>query len=660
MAGGIEVARAYVTIIPKSDGTANSVINSIVNPMSDKASAAGTVAGNNFGKKMMSALAGLGIGAAITKGIKSSLSEGAALEQSMGGVETLFKKNADTVIKNAQNAYKSAGMSANDYMETVTSFSASLLQSLGGDTKKAASAADMAVRDMSDNANKFGTDMSSIEYAYQGFAKQNYTMLDNLKLGYGGTKDEMKRLLEDAGKLSGQEYDISSLDDVYNAIHVIQEEMGVTGTTAKEASQTFSGSFDSMKAASSNLMGALATGEDIGPYLDALAESVQTFVVGNFIPMLGNIVTQIPTLISSAISSITDSIPGISEFITNALNNITESLSGEGGAKMAAEGAKLVLDLAQAIATNIGPIAQAAAQLIATIGEQIVTHIPEIMAWGAEMFKALILGLGSALDGIAVVGNDILNRLSESIKTYGQTVLGPAGAEIINNIKAAIKEKISEVGAAVAPIAKSIQKHLSFSAITGKVKSVFASVKNAVASAMNGAQSKVKGAVSKVKSIMSFSGLAGKVSSTFKSIKEKITNPIKSAQDKVKSVVDKIKGFFPIKFGHWFHAPSLSLKTATKTLLGKSITYPVGFSWHAKAMETPFMFKKATLFGAGESGDEILYGRNRLMSDIASAVEGGGGKNVSVYNTFYVDGTEDPRTWAKELASELELQLRTV
>lgn len=185
---------------------------------------------------------------------KSAISSYADLEQNIGGVETLFKKSSQKVIDNANKAYKTAGMSANNYMSTVTGFSASLLQSLSGDTEKAADVADMALIDMADNANKMGTSMESIQFAYQGFAKQNYTMLDNLKLGYGGTKEEMQRLLEDAQKLTGVKYDITNLNDVFQAIHVIQGELGITGTTAKEAEETISGSVASMKAAWDNFL----------------------------------------------------------------------------------------------------------------------------------------------------------------------------------------------------------------------------------------------------------------------------------------------------------------------------------------------------------------------------------------------------------------------
>ena len=196
--------------------------------------------------------------------------EGADLQQSIGGIETLFKDSAEKVKQNAANAYRTAGMSANEYMELTTSFSASLLSSLGNDTSKAADIADMAMTDMSDNANKMGTDMERITDAYQGFAKQNYTMLDNLKLGYGGTKTEMERLLADAQKITGVKYDINNLSDVYSAIHVIQGELGITGTTAKESAETFSGSLASMKAAFKNVLGNLSLGEDIGDELFAL------------------------------------------------------------------------------------------------------------------------------------------------------------------------------------------------------------------------------------------------------------------------------------------------------------------------------------------------------------------------------------------------------
>lgn len=249
-----DIATAYVQIVPSARGMGSKLSNILGGEMTDAGKSAGSLLGNSIAGTLKKVLGAAAIGDAL----KRTLTEGAALQQSHGGVETLFKESAPTVIANAEQAYRTAGLSANAYMEQVTSFSASLLQSLGGDTAAAANVADMALQDMSDNANKFGTSMDSITQAYQGFAKQNYTMLDNLKLGYGGTKTEMERLLQDAEKLSGQKYDISNLGDVYDAIHVIQEDLGLTGVAAKEASETFEGSFNAMKAAGKNLLGSLA------------------------------------------------------------------------------------------------------------------------------------------------------------------------------------------------------------------------------------------------------------------------------------------------------------------------------------------------------------------------------------------------------------------
>ncbi|MCK8536982.1 hypothetical protein MGA447_2525 [Enterococcus faecalis] len=268
--------------------------------------------------KVASAVVGKAI-SSIKTAFSTAISEGANLQQSLGGIETLFKGSADKVKKYADEAYKTSGLSANAYMENVTSFSASLLQSVGGDTEKAADVANMAMIDMSDNANKMGTNMQDIQNAYQGFAKQNYTMLDNLKLGYGGTKEEMQRLLSDAEKLTGVKYDISNLSDVYNAIHAIQENLDITGTTAKEATETLSGSFAAMKASLSNVLGKMALGQDIQPSLNQLAETTATFLFGNFIPMIGNILKALPRAIVTFVKA---SIPHVKAAFAELLDSI--------------------------------------------------------------------------------------------------------------------------------------------------------------------------------------------------------------------------------------------------------------------------------------------------------------------------------------------------
>lgn len=310
-----DLGQAYVQIVPSAKG----ISGAIRNQLDPEASAAGTSAGNNLASRLVTVVKGVIATAAIGKSIGAALTEGANLQQSLGGIETLFKGSADKVKKYADEAYRTSGLSANDYMENVTSFSASLLQSVGGDTEKAADVANMAMIDMSDNANKMGTNMGDIQNAYQGFAKQNYTMLDNLKLGYGGTQEEMKRLLADAEKLTGVKYDINNLSDVYNAIHAIQENLDITGTTAKEASETFSGSFAAMKAAASNVLGKMALGHDIQPSLNQLAETTSTFFVGNFIPMVMNIVKAIPGAIVTLIKA---SIPYVQEAFTSMFGSV--------------------------------------------------------------------------------------------------------------------------------------------------------------------------------------------------------------------------------------------------------------------------------------------------------------------------------------------------
>jgi len=291
--------------------------------------------------------------------VTASVNARGEIEQQIGGVETLFKDNADKVIKNAENAYKTAGMSASEYMQTVTSFSASLLQSLGGDTSKAADVADMALKDMSDNANKFGTSMEDIQNAYQGFAKQNYTMLDNLKLGYGGTKTEMERLLSDAQKLTGVKYDINNLSDVYNAIHAVQEELGVTGTTAKEASSTLQGSFASMKASWDNF---LSGSGNLGQVVDTMTD------------FMGNIVRIVNEAIPDIIESITTSLPKFAELGVNMLEQLITGIS-----------------------TNLPQLMTTVVQVVQTILQTLLENLPQIIEMGIQVIVQLMLGIAQML-----------------------------------------------------------------------------------------------------------------------------------------------------------------------------------------------------------------------------------------------------------------------
>lgn len=311
------------------------------------------------------------VGTVIKKGVESY----AELEQNLGGVETLFKDNADIVKKNAAQAFETAGVSANTYMSTVTSFSASLLQSLGEDTKKAAEEADMALIDMADNANKFGTDMSSIQNAYQGFAKQNYTMLDNLKLGYGGTKTEMERLLKDAEKFSGVKYDISNLSDVYNAIHVIQQEMGVSGTTAIEASTTIQGSMSSMKSAFDNFLNGSGSPEQ-------LSNSINTFMVN-----VSNAVVKLAPNILTGITSVAKTlIPQIGKLLSTLLPDIFNTVQ------------ETINDLLELITENVEPLSETIVTIVTNLVTFLLDNLPLILDAGLQLICGLATGLADNVD----------------------------------------------------------------------------------------------------------------------------------------------------------------------------------------------------------------------------------------------------------------------
>lgn len=342
--------------------------------------------GNVAGGIAKGVAVGVGVASTAVIGLgKQAVDAYGNYEQLVGGVETLFKENASTVIKNASNAYKTAGMSANAYMETVTSFSASLLQSVGGDTVKASEMADMAITDMSDNANKMGTSMEMIQNAYQGFAKQNYTMLDNLKLGYGGTKSEMERLLADAQAISGIQYDISSYADVVDAIHVIQTEMGITGTTAKEASSTIQGSIASMGSAWQNLLTGLADPtQNLDQLINNFVDSVIT-VGDNLIPRVGMILESITKLISSLAPKLVAEVPNI---VSQLLPSVIEGA-----------------------VSIVNAIVQALPQLIETI----VGMLPQFIEGIQQIFTGIIEALPSLMETLCAALPDLIPMLIDGI-----------------------------------------------------------------------------------------------------------------------------------------------------------------------------------------------------------------------------------------------------
>ena len=415
----------------------------------------GSIAGTAMkGVSVAVGAAATAIGGLVT----ASVNAYAEYEQLVGGVDTLFKNSSQKLQSYADEAYKTAGMSANEYMSTVTSFSASLLQSLGGDTEKAADYANQAVIDMSDNANKMGTSMELIQNAYQGFAKQNYTMLDNLKLGYGGTKEEMERLLEDASKISGIKYDISSFADVTQAIHVMQESMGIAGTTSKEASETIEGSINSVKGAWENLLVGItnpdadwdkliqnlvdtvtAAGENILPAVGSALVGVSALIRDLF-PMIAQ---EIPTLISEILPQLVDTgISVVNSLITGIQQNLPALMEGA---------IQIVTSIGNAIITMLPQILTIAMQLIQTLINGIIIMLPQIIQMGMQLITQLILGIAQmlpqlipqAVNAIITIVNGLLDNIDMLVDAAIQLILGLADG-LINALPILI-EKAPEI-----------------------------------------------------------------------------------------------------------------------------------------------------------------------------------------------------------------------
>ena len=348
---------------------------------------------------------------------KSALDSVGQLEQNVGGVETLFGDAADAVIASADRAYQTAGMSANDYMSTVTSFSASLLQSLGGNTEEAAKVADMAIIDMADNANKMGTSMDMIQNAYQGFAKQNYTMLDNLKLGYGGTKTEMERLLADAEKLTGVKYDINNLNDVYQAIHAVQEEMGITGTTAKEAASTLEGSMASAKAAWDNFMNGSGDADQLADAFATAADNIVknlAEIIPRFaetLPALGGaIIAQIPGLVAAIVPAVLSAGQSVLKQLQDAVLDfdfagtadkvvqmITGFIEGDGLGSLLDTLATIFTGIVNGLSSMLPSLLPALIELISYVVTSLLDQLPAILDCALELILGLAQGILAAL-----------------------------------------------------------------------------------------------------------------------------------------------------------------------------------------------------------------------------------------------------------------------
>ncbi len=427
-----ELGQAYVQIMPSAKGISGMIQNQI----EPESKSAGASAGISLGKSMITAVTGAIAAAGIGKMFAASISEGAALQQSLGGIETLFKDSADTVKNYANQAYKTAGVSANKYMENVTSFSASLISSLGGDTAKAAELANTAMVDMSDNANKMGTDMESITQTYQSLARGNFAMLDNLKLGYGGTKSEMERLMADAEKLTGEHYTVGDFADTVKAIHAVQESLGITGTTAKEASTTLSGSMASMQAAFSDVLGKLSLGDDIKPALQALAETTSTFLFGNFIPMVGNILKGLPGAITTFISA---AIPQISSGLKSVFSNLGVDIDFSGLTSKFPKIIEVVQPIINGLKTAFG---------------QLPSLFNSVVSSVTPVINTLVSGF-SRLDfsGIQTLISSIIPAIQTGFSTM-MSIVGPAINSVVNSFVSmwnAAQPLISVISGALMP-----------------------------------------------------------------------------------------------------------------------------------------------------------------------------------------------------------------
>lgn len=435
------LATAYVQIKPTTKGIGGELKKLIGGEASNAGDAAGGLLGSGLVGKLKTILATAGIG----KIIKDSLDAGGALQQSFGGLDTLYGEASAQAKEFAMQAAQ-AGISANDYAERAVSFGASLRQAFGGDTVKAAEAANTAIMDMADNSAKFGTDMESINSAFQGFSRQNYTMLDNLRLGYGGSRTEMLRLLKDAEKLSGVKYDINNLGDVYQAIHVIQEDLGLTGVAAEEASSTFTGSMGAMKAAAENFLATLSTGGDVSSSMAVLVKSASTFLFKNLIPMVGNIVKAIPGALNSALTTITPMIQsGFAKLITVIAPTFLDT--GIGAIN------KFIMGVFQAIPGAV----QSIAGYLSTSLKFITANLPGLAESGAGMIRAILYGMMS-LANSPEIGETITGIFNQAINLLPVAV--EAITEFANGIISALPALITTAGTLITNFASYILQNL--------------------------------------------------------------------------------------------------------------------------------------------------------------------------------------------------------
>lgn len=629
--------------------------------------------GFNAGVSKISSAAkkGLAITAGAVAGVgamtKQSLDSVSKLEQNVGGVETLFKKSSKTVIANANKAYKTAGMSANEYMQNVTSFSASLLQSCAKNTDKAAKVADMAMIDMSDNANKMGTNMVDIQNAYQGFAKQNYTMLDNLKLGYGGTKTEMERLLADASKISGVKYDINNLADVYNAIHIIQKELGITGTTSKEAATTIEGSMNSAKAAYDNFLNGSGSAEELADSIAVMMENIGKNL-GEIIPRLAATIPELfSTLWDDMKSEMQQGVQVGAEMITSILLGITEgipdflsvcgqvimSLAGSissaspqlitaAGTAILALGSGIMQALPQMISygvqiiTQIGnAISQAAPELIpkaiealAQFALGLISALPQLITVGIQMITSLAQGLINSIPLLIEYVPQIINSFCAAIDT-GLLQLIAAGVKIIANLVIGIVQAIPQLIDALPQIVLAIYNvfmHINLlSAGANIIKTLASGLKSSGGSVISAAQNIVKfiwnqlvktdwvnlGKMLIQKLVSGIRGMGGSAGSVARSIGQKIFTTISNVNwlSLGKTVISKLISGLLSLLGR--------MGSAAKSLGTKAVSAFKGINWGSVGSN----IVKGIIGGVGAMAGSLLSKMQGLASSALKAAK---------------------------------------
>lgn len=587
------VSKVFIPFVKLKDG-ATKVLGSIksslkdvgkmvAKPMVAVKDGASKVLGK-IGSTLKSLAKGVTVAVSVAGGavLGGALNEGAKLQQSTGGVETLFKGDADKVKEYANQAYQTVGISANDYMEQVTSFSASLLSSLGGDTAKSADVANTAMVDMADNANKFGTDMGSIQNAYQGFAKQNYTMLDNLKLGYGGTKEEMQRLLNDAQQLTGVKYNIDNLSDVYNAIHAIQENLGVTGTTADEASKTFSGAFAMMKASAKNLLGNLSVGDGkaVAKNMGELVESASTFFFGNFIPMLQTIFSNLPTAIGTAVEKVA---PQIKENVLPLLTSIKDAIfTGLGNIGIDTGALQTVLDqlfnvnisgdgfkgIFDSLKNGVVQAVNIVLQILPTLINYIQTLAPMVL----NIINTILSGVGQIIPYIVPVIQTITNIIVTAMPVIQQIITVVVGAIVA--IMPTLSSIFTFVGNVIQQVLTVIGNHMGLfqtivSVVVTVVSTVWQTLAPIISAVVDVILTVVDGLLTGIETVFNFlapyiSQIWGSICGFFDSASSTITTIVETIKSVFQGLFDAVSTIF----GGISSAVSTAIGTVTSVISG--------------------------------------------------------------------------------------------